>query len=143
MTPDLNVLVAAFRKDHPHHSTARQCLAGELAASRAGLPLRLLAPVVAGFLRLVTNPKVFADPDSIDQAVAFIDTLLKAPGVEIAAVGEEWPLFRQLCIHGRLAGNAIPDAWLAAMVLRLGERMVTFDKGMKKLLRHDRLTVLA
>jgi len=29
------------------------------------------------------------------------------------------------------------------MVLRLGERMVTFDKGMKKLLRRDRLTVLA
>ncbi|MSQ89308.1 MAG: PIN domain-containing protein [Betaproteobacteria bacterium] len=142
MTPDINVLVAAFRKDHPHHTTARQCLTDELAAGSAG-SLLLLAPVVAGFLRLVTNPKVFADPDSIDRAVAFIDTLLKAPGVEIAAVSEEWPLFRELCMHGRLAGNTIPDAWLAAMVLRLGERMVTFDKGMKKLLRPERLTVLA
>ena len=107
------------------------------------MPLRLLAPAVAGFLRLVTNPRVFAQPDAIEHALGFIDSLLATPGVELAAVGEEWPIFRQLCVAGKPSGNAIPDVWLAAMTLQLGERMVTFDKGMRKLLRPDRLTVLA
>ncbi len=147
MAPDVNVLIAAFRKDHAHHVTARAYLAGALAdrstSGRAQLPLRLLPPAVAGFLRLVTNPKVFVQPDRIEDAVAFIDALLDIPGVETVAIGEEWPVLRQLCLEGGLRGNAIPDAWLAALVLRLGDRLVTFDRGMKKLLRHDRVTVLS
>ena len=147
MTPDVNLLVAAFRKDHAHHTSARRWLAAELAGGSkgggSGLPLRLLPPAVAGFLRLVTNPKVFAQPDSIEHALGFIDAILATPGVEMAAAGEEWPLLRKLCLAGKLRGNAIPDAWLAALVLQNGEHMVTFDKGMKKLLRNDRVTVLA
>ena len=67
VTPDVNVLVAAFRADHPHHRSALDWLNQARAACEAGrAPLRVLPMVLCGFLRLVTNPKVFAQPDSID-----------------------------------------------------------------------------
>ena len=143
MTPDVNVLVAAFRKDHSHHTLARQWLANALSSGGAGLRVQLFLPVVASFLRLVTNPKVFANPDAIGEAVAFIDVLLEFPAAGLAPAGEEWPQFRQLCLGGKLQGNAIPDAWLAAAVSHFGEHLVTFDADFKKLLRRDQLTLLA
>lgn len=143
MTPDVNLLVAAFRKDHSHHLVARQWLADAVKTSRPGVPLRLLPPVVAGFLRLVTNPRVFAQADAIEHAVAFIDALLDAPNVEMATDGDEWPRFRQLCMDGKLRGNAIPGAWLAAAVVQSGNHLVTFDADFKSLLRREQLTLLA
>jgi hypothetical protein len=143
MTPDVNILVAAFRKDHSHHVVARRWLTATLRDGRPGNPLRLLPSVIAGFLRLVTNPRVFAQADPVEHAVAFIDALIDAPNVEMVAVGEEWPQFRQLCLDGNLQGNAIPDAWLAATVLRTGGHLVTFDADFKKLLRREQLTLLA
>ena len=60
MTPDVNVLVAAFRADHPHHADARKWLGLARAACAAGQDsLAVLPMVLAGFLHLVTNPKVF------------------------------------------------------------------------------------
>lgn len=143
VTPDINVLVAAFRKDHSHHVVARAWLRDAVAGGEGALPLRLLPVAIAGFLRLVTNAKVFVQPDSIQDAVAFVDALLASAGIEMAAPGDEWLLLRRLCLDGQLRGNAIPDAWLAAAVMRLGEHLVTFDAGFRKLLGRDRLTVLA
>ncbi len=41
-----------------------------------------------------------------------------------------------------LSGNAVPDAWLAASVIGLGEHLVTFDAGFRRLLPRRQLTVL-
>jgi hypothetical protein len=54
----------------------------------------LLPMVIVGFLRLVTNRRVFIEPDSIEDAVAFIDALLDSPGVELLPCGDEWPILR-------------------------------------------------
>ena len=86
---------------------------------------------------------MFQQTDSIENAVAFIDALLNAPGVEMIVTGEEWPQFRQLCLDGKLQGNAIPDAWIAASVARQGDHLVTFDHDFKKLLRREQVTLLA
>jgi predicted nucleic acid-binding protein len=99
--------------------------------------------VIAGFLRLVTHPRIFRQPTPVEDATAFIDALSGAPGVEMPAQGVEWPLLRQLCIEGRLSANDIPDAWLAASVMHLGEHLVTFDADFKRLLRRSHLTLLA
>ena len=85
MTPDVNVLVAAFRGDHSHHDVARGWFtqARELCA-QGRQSLILLPMVVAGFLRLVTNSRVFKDPDTVEDAIAFLDTIAETPGVELA-----------------------------------------------------------
>ena len=98
--------------------------------------------VVASFLRLVTNPKVFVQPTPVDDAIRFVDALVALPGVEMPPLNTEWPIFRQLCLEKQLAANDIPDAWLAAAVIQLGEHLVTFDAGFKKLLRRTLVTIL-
>lgn len=142
MTPDVNVLVAASRSDHPHHAAARHWLEQALAAADAGASLAVMPMVLAGFLRLVTSPRIFAQPTPVDQAVAFADALLAAPGVHLAPLGPEWPRLRQLCLDKQLGGNDLPDAWLAAAVEQSGEHLVSFDRDFRKLLGRSRFTLL-
>ncbi|MBI5937061.1 MAG: PIN domain-containing protein [Betaproteobacteria bacterium] len=142
MTPDVNVLVAASRRDHPHHAPALAWLEAALDASAAGQPLAILPMVAAGFLRLVTHPKVFLQPTPIEAAQAFLRALLDAPGVVLLPLGEEWPLFEQLCARRSLSGNAIPDAWIAAAAQSHHLHLVTFDKGFRRLMKASMVTVL-
>ena len=142
MTPDVNVLIAAFRADHPHHGAARDWFAATLAASAAGGRFTLFPMVVASFLRLTTSPRIFPAPTPITAAIAFADALIASPGAELAALGGEWPVMRQLCLDKQLRGNALPDAWLAAAVVQHGEHLATFDADFRKLLRRSQLTVL-
>lgn len=60
MTPDVNVLVAASRSDHPHHATAHAWLEQALVDASRGSALKLQPMVIASFLRLVTHPKILA-----------------------------------------------------------------------------------
>ena len=143
MTPDVNLLVAASRSDHPHHGPARAWLSKSLTAAGTGATLTLMPMVVASFLRLVTSPKIFKAPVRIDEAIRFVDALLEQPSVHMASLGPEWPGLRQLCLDQELAGNDLPDAWLAAATLHWGEHLVTFDADFRKLLPRSKLTVLA
>lgn len=65
MTPDVNVMVAASRSDHPHHGAARGWLEQ---AVRSGAMLTLQPMVIASFLRLVTLPRVFVQPTPMPDA---------------------------------------------------------------------------
>ena len=143
MTPDVNVLVAASRADHPHHTVARAWLEEAVSASAAGAAFTLMPMVLASFLRLVTSPKIFRRATPIDDAVAFVDALLAAPGVQLAPLGPEWPKLRQLCLDKQLSGNDLPDAWLAAAASHLGEHLVSFDRDFRKLLSRGQFTLLA
>ncbi len=143
MTPDVNVLVAASRGDHPHHTVARAWLEHTVSAAASGAAFTLMPMVLASFLRLVTSPKIFREPTPTDDAVAFIDALLAASGVQLATLGPEWPRLRSLCLSMQLTGNDLPDAWLAAATSHLGEHLVSFDRDFKKLLGRAQFTWLA
>jgi toxin-antitoxin system PIN domain toxin len=143
MTPDVNVLVAASRSDHPHHAVARLWLERALVEAGEGAPFSLQPMVVASFLRLVTNPRIFVQPTPISDALQFIDALMDAPGVVQAQLGSEWPLLRKLCQNFALTGNAVPDAWLAAAVVQQHEHLVSFDGDFRRLLPISRFTRLA
>ena len=143
MTPDVNLLVAASRTDHPHHAVARAWLEQAVGASGAGATLTLMPMVLTSFLRLVTSAKIFQMATPIEDAVAFVDALLASPGVQLASLGPEWSNLRQLCLDKQLGGNDVPDAWLSAAVAHLGEHLVSFDRDFRKLLARGQLTLLA
>jgi toxin-antitoxin system PIN domain toxin len=142
MTPDINVLIAASRSDHPNHALARVWLEEAIEACEGGGSIEVLPMVAAGFLRLVTNARVFPDPSPTKDAVAFLDALLAVPGVEMPESGREWPTLRRICLEGTLTGNAIPDAWIAAAVKVLNGRLVTLDRGFTRLLGKGELLLL-
>jgi toxin-antitoxin system PIN domain toxin len=143
MAPDLNVLLAASRTDHPQHEPASGWLALAIAGCATGQNVEILPMVAAGFLRLATNPKIFVVPTPIGEAIAYIDSLLSIPGIDMPELGREWPTLRQLSRDHRLAANDITDAWIAAAVRTLGSHLVTFDRGFRRLLGRTELTVLS
>ena len=154
MTPDVNVLIAGFRYEHLHHIQARKWLlnACELSALHSASPgvgtsqskgnLRLMTHVMASFLRLVTNTRVFATPAQTSEAIAFLDALLANPGVSILDTPSHWPLLRQLCLEKNLSANAIPDAMIAVSVAKSGEVLATFDRDFLRLLPPHQLQML-
>jgi predicted nucleic acid-binding protein len=90
----------------------------------------------------VTSPKIFQNPTPFEDAVAFLDALLATPGVQLAQLGPEWSRLRQLCLDKSLRGNDLPDAWLSATVVQLGEHLVTFDRDFRRLLTRSQYTLL-
>ncbi len=142
MTPDVNVLIAASRSDHPHHPIALPWLNDALAACGQGQTLNLWPMVLTGFLRLVTHPKVFPDPTPVEQALAFVDAVKARPGVRVPKLGAELPTLHALCLQHQLTGNRIPDAWIAACVLASGDHLSTFDRDFKTLLPARSVTIL-
>lgn len=127
---DNNVLISAFRPDLEHHAVAKGRLQHAL---NSGSAIRLFPSVEAGFLRVVTHPKVFNPPSTMAEASGVLRFLSEAPGVEIApwtaACRERW---LTLCTELLLSGNDCNDAMLAAVALEKGLRLVTFDKGFQR-----------
>ena len=142
MLVDINVLVAAARSDHAQHLIAQKWMADFLANPIAGDTLLLTMPVVAGFVRLVTNPRVFKTTTTPAEALACIEKLLKYPSVRWVQKSAEWDSFQALVNDKNLAGNDIPDAWLASLAISLSEPFVTFDKGFRQLLPRSLLVLL-
>ncbi len=143
MTPDVNVLVAAFRDDHTHHVIARKWLLDARETAAIGAETLVLLPVVvAGFLRLVTNRRVFNEPNRMQDAVGFVDALIATPGVDMKVAPDEWPILRSKLLTQPLVGNLVTDASIASMVQSMGEHLVTFDRDFRKLVPARDLTVL-
>lgn len=67
--PDVNVLVYAYRGDLKEHETFRRWLEVALDGPE---PLGLADVVLTGFLRVVTNRRVFANPAPTTAALSFV-----------------------------------------------------------------------
>jgi predicted nucleic acid-binding protein len=98
--------------------------------------------VTAGFLRLVTHPRVFVEPTPLAAAQDVLAALLSAEGVELLPLGPEWPLLESLCREHHLVGNAISDGWIAAAVLARRECLASFDRDFRRLLPPRQLRLL-
>jgi predicted nucleic acid-binding protein len=117
-------------------------LEDSLAGCALGQRLTVLPMVAAGFLRLVTHPRVFVEPTPLAAAQEFLGVLLAVEGVQLGALSNEWPLLEPLCREHQLVGNAISDGWIAAAVLANRERLVTFDRDFLPLLPSRQLLLL-
>lgn len=127
LVPDVNVLVYAHRPDSARHQDATSWLLG---AVSGGEPVGVSELVLSGFLRLVTNHRVFADPTPPDVATGFCTALLAAPTVVPLRPGpRHWPIFMDLCRAVGARGNVIPDAYHAALAVEASATWVTTDRG--------------
>lgn len=121
--PDVNVLIYAHREDAPEHPRYAAWLRG-LTASAA--PFALSGVVLAGFLRIVTNPRIFNPPTPMDTAIAFCEGLVTRPRAVIVAPGRQhWDIFVSLCRD--IQGPLVSDAYLAALAIEHGCELMTTD----------------
>jgi toxin-antitoxin system PIN domain toxin len=124
---DVNVLVDAFRGDQPRHPAVRAWI-DRVAAGDAAFGVPEL--VLSGFVRVVTHPRVFNEPDEVDDALAFAERLRALPHAVAVRPGERhWSIFARLCSVTRATGNTVPDAYLAAMAIESGGELITADRG--------------
>jgi len=123
--PDVNVLVYAPRRDSVHHEACRRFVESMLASDQA---YGISDLVVSGFLRIVTHPRVFNPPSSLDAALAFASELLTPEhAVRIAPGPRHWEIFDRVCRDADAKGNLIADAYLAALAIESGCDWITTD----------------
>lgn len=85
--------------------------------------------VLAGFLRVVTHPRVFQPPAPMRTALTFVEDLRNQPNaVAIAPGPRHWEIFSRLCRVAGVKGNLVPDAWLAALAIESGCEWITTDR---------------
>lgn len=122
---DANVLIYAINDDAPHHERSRQWLEESLSGIEpVGFPwISILA-----FLRITTRRQVFQNPLAIEDAVAYVESWLEQPPVEIVVPGpNHWAVFRTLVATSGTAGNLTSDAHLAALAIESSWTLVSTD----------------
>lgn len=122
---DANLLVYARVSSLPQHEAARNWLEGRLNdRPRVGLPWQSLL----GFLRIVTNSRIFERPDSIRAAWAQVEAWLDRSNVWIAQPAEgHAAIFGRLLAHAAGGANLIPDTHLAALAIEHGLTLCSAD----------------
>lgn len=123
--PDVNVLVYAHRRDSKDHAAMRKWLESVLNADAS---FGLSRQVLSGFIRVVTHPKVFTTPSTLNDAFKFCHQLLDHPNAVLIEPGERiWEIFHRLCRDHEARGNLVPDAWFAALAIESGCEWITTD----------------
>lgn len=124
--PDGNVLVYAYREDAPKHERYRRWLGRVLDGNEA---YGLSDLVLAGFLRVVTHPRVFLPPSPVVHALVFAEALRDHPNCVPVTPGQRhWEIFTRLCREASAKGNLVPDAYLAALAIESGSEWMTTDR---------------
>jgi uncharacterized protein len=126
--PDVNVLVYAYRREAEEHDAYAAWLTTLVAGDDE---LALADHCLTGFLRVVTNPRIFTDPAPTAGALAFVDRLRRARrGRPVTATSATWDvLARHIAQDRGIRGNLVPDAYLAALAVSHGCRLATADRG--------------
>ena len=129
--PDINVLVYAYRREAPAHERYRSWLGGLLAGHE---DIALADHSLAGFVRIVTNSRIFADPSPTGLALDFVDRLRAAPRARpVSATPATWAKVREWAMHDRgLRGNLVPDAYLGALAVTHEAKLATADRGFSR-----------
>lgn len=125
LLPDVNVLVYAHRRDAIEHPRYAAWL---VAVATGPEPFACSELALSGFVRIVTNPKIFRNPSSLGEALNFADELRKRPTCMPLRPGpRHWSLFEQLCTQTNAQGPFVADAYHAALAIEHGCELVTTD----------------
>ena len=123
--PDVNALIYAHREDAPEHERYAAWLRR---MAEGPEPFALSSWVLSGFLRIVTNPRIFDPATPMETAIAFCRRLLDRPhAVSIAPDRRHWTLLVDLIERAGIRGALVSDAYLAALAIEHGCELVSTD----------------
>lgn len=122
---DANLLLYAEDALHPENSRARAWWDDALSGTD---PVCLCWTVLAAYVRIGTNRRVFDRPLSITQAVNRVESWLSQPCTRVVRATERhWEVFRSLLVEGKATANLVTDAHLAALAMEHGCRVASTD----------------
>jgi len=89
--------------------------------------------VILAFLRMTTNPRIFATPLNIEQAEAYIDEWLELPVVKTIEPGHNhWNILSGFLARTGAGGNLTTDAHIAALAIEHGCIVYSSDNDFKR-----------
>jgi toxin-antitoxin system PIN domain toxin len=129
---DVNVLIALAWPTHVHHQAAHAWFTGPGSGPFATCPI-----TQCGFVRVSSTPKIIAGAVTPAEALASLDRIVANPRHVF------WPA--DLALGGatvmpreRITGHRqVTDAYLLGLCLARGERLATFDQGVRSLARSN------
>ena len=123
--PDANLLLYACDQSSPFHSKAAEWCERIMNGTDAVI---LVPPVVFGFVRISTHPKVFSDPLSVAEASAHVRSWLGRKQVRLhEMLPDDVERALKLLESAGTAGNLTADAQIASVALRLDAKVHTAD----------------
>ena len=124
--PDVNVLVYAHWEQAPRHADFARWLV-ELIDSDEAFGMSDI--VLSGFVRVITNPRIFSPPMLVDAAIGRATAMRNRDNcVTIQPGARHWDVFTRLCLGAEVKGNLVADAYLAAMAIESGCEWMTTDR---------------
>ena len=126
LMPDVNVLIYAHRRDSHDEHPAYAAWLESLATGDEPFALSVLS--LAGVVRIVTNPKIFHRPSTLDEVFLFTSVLVGRPNARVLAPGRRHlEIWERLCRAANATGKLAADAQHAAMAIEHGCTWVSTD----------------
>jgi len=110
---DTNILVYSVRQDSPWHAAALACVRK---LAEGSPPWAIAWPCAHEFLAVVTHPRIYKPPTTMDDAVRQVDYWMESPTLRL--IGEEpgyWEHLKTVLAAGRAVGPLAHDARIAAI----------------------------
>jgi toxin-antitoxin system PIN domain toxin len=123
---DVNVLVYATNVAAADQQRYRDWLE-QLLDSDAAFGVSDL--VLSGYLRIVTNRKIFPRPLTLDEAIEVTGRIRERQNCVIINPGpRHWGIFISLTKRANARGNLVPDAYFAALAIESGCEWISTDR---------------
>ncbi len=127
---DTNILLYAEDQLSPHHTAALAWWDAQLSGS---MPVCLCWTVMNAFIRIGTNPRVFEQPLSLEQALSRVQSWLDQPCVRLVHPTERhWTVFQKMLVEGQATANLVTDAHLAALAMEHGCELISTDSDFSR-----------
>jgi uncharacterized protein len=123
---DTNLLVYAYVPALPQHAAARLWFEQTLTQDES---VGLAWVSVLGFIRVVTNPRIFRVPLLTERAVTVVEEWFQQQAVEvILPTPRHWTTLREMLTIGKAGGSLTTDAHLATLAIEHGATVYTTDR---------------
>lgn len=125
IVPDLNLLLYAYDARSPHHRAAaawwESCVNG---IEPVGLP----GVVLFGFMRLATNPRVYAAPLTVAEVAECVAAWMSRPHViSVHGGSRHFAHVAALLQESGSSGQLVTGAQIAAIAIELGATVFSND----------------
>ena len=123
---DANMLLYAHDQTAPHHKAAGRWM--EDAVTRRE-ELAFAWVTLLAFLRVSTNPRLYARALPMREAVEILDSYLSRSHVfRLDPTVNHWKVLRELCHSAQITSRLVTDAHLAALAIEHGVTLCSSDR---------------
>lgn len=127
LCPDVNPLLYAYRQDLPQHAEYAAWLQALMTGDE---PVGISELALSAVVRIATNHRIFAQPSTPADVLAFCQAVRTAPAaVPLRPGNRHWDIFDQLCREVSATANLVPDAYHAALAIENRATWLTNDRG--------------